>query len=142
MTIGEKIRQIRLSKRMSQTMVTYKCGISVRGLSRIELDGSKPDLRTIEKLAKAFKMTPGQILDWGEKNIQENKVNQSQIEYITEEQQIYLEKLESIPPKNRKQILIIIDTFIKQKVKRKQIRRGLRKKVIAAQGKSGRGAKD
>ena len=138
MTVGEKIRQIRLSKKMSQTMVTYKCGLSVRGLSRIELGGSKPDLRTIEKLAKAFKITPGQILDWGEENIQESEINQ-QIEHITEEENIYLEKLKNIPPKGRKQILKIMDTFVKQKTREKQTQRGLRKKAPASQEKGGGG---
>lgn len=105
MTIGEKIRHIRLSKKMSQTMVTIRCGFSSRNLSRIETGKGLPDLSTLEKLAKAFNMTPGQILDYGE-----TPVN-SDDNILPPKDRELVDKFKSLPFERQKQVLELIDLF-------------------------------
>jgi transcriptional regulator with XRE-family HTH domain len=66
MLIGEKLRQIREEKHLSQGDIEKRTGLLRCYLSRVENGHSIPSLETIEKLAAALEMPLYQIFHTGE----------------------------------------------------------------------------
>lgn len=64
MTIGEKIRFIRLNKKMSQREVAEKCEIADSAIRKYELGIVEPKSKMIEKIAAALGTTPSQLMGW------------------------------------------------------------------------------
>ena len=63
--LAKRLRQLRKKQRLTQEAVSERAGISVRHYQQLE--SSKPhavQLNTLEKLAKAFKITPSKLLDF------------------------------------------------------------------------------
>ncbi|MCL2369861.1 MAG: helix-turn-helix domain-containing protein [Firmicutes bacterium] len=56
MTIGEKIKELREKKGLSQRALSLKCDISNATISRIEQDAVYPELETLIKIAKALQV--------------------------------------------------------------------------------------
>lgn len=54
MTIGEKIRQLRTEKGMTQKELGSKCGLADSAIRRYELGGANPKIDTITKIANAL----------------------------------------------------------------------------------------
>lgn len=54
MTIGEKIRQLRKEKNMSQADLSYATGLSKGAISMYELNARRPKIETLEVLADYF----------------------------------------------------------------------------------------
>ncbi len=52
--LGEKIKEIRKSRKLSQDELSEKIGIDPKHLSRIEVGRSFPSLDTLERIAKAL----------------------------------------------------------------------------------------
>ena len=70
--IGEKIRQIRESKKISQEKMEELTGIARTNISSYENGKTKPNLETIEKFAKALKIHPTELLyGYSEKKLHE-----------------------------------------------------------------------
>ena len=66
MTIGERIRQLREDRKMSQDELAQRCGYKSRSsINKIELSRKLPADK-IEILAKALGTTPGYIMGWEE----------------------------------------------------------------------------
>lgn len=61
MTLGEKLRQTRLSKGLSQSQVAGGC-VTRNMLSQIENDQASPSMRTLEHLARALDVSVGWLL--------------------------------------------------------------------------------
>ena len=61
MTLGQKLRQIRLSKGLSQSQVAGDC-VTRNMLSQIENDQASPSMRTLEHLAQALGVSVGWLL--------------------------------------------------------------------------------
>lgn len=61
MTLGEKIRALRLERGLSQKQLAGNC-ITRNMLSQIENDQAKPSMRTLEYLAQALDVDAGQLL--------------------------------------------------------------------------------
>ena len=59
---GEKIKRIRLSKKMSQGDLAKKLDVGPAYVSKIERGIQNVSLRGIEKLAKALCVSPDQLL--------------------------------------------------------------------------------
>lgn len=53
-TFGEKIKQLRAEKGITQEKLASKAGVSVDFLSLIERGKNAPSFKNIEKIAKAF----------------------------------------------------------------------------------------
>lgn len=51
---GEKIKQLRLEKHLSQRELASICGISYSNLNKIENDKAEPSIETLLKLSKAL----------------------------------------------------------------------------------------
>ncbi len=54
--LGERIKEIRRTKGLSQEKLSEKIGIDAKHLSRIEVGGSGPSLDTLAKLAKVLRV--------------------------------------------------------------------------------------
>lgn len=61
MTLGEKIRALRLERGLSQKQLAGDC-ITRNMLSQIEHDQAKPSMRTLEHLARMLAVDPGQLV--------------------------------------------------------------------------------
>lgn len=62
MSIGARIRQLRLSNQLTYANVVERIGCSSGYLSDIEHGRVEPNLHTIRKLATLFDMTPSELL--------------------------------------------------------------------------------
>lgn len=59
---GQKIKKVRLGKRMSQGGLAKKLGVGASYVSKIERGIQNVSLKSIEKLAKALDVSPDQLL--------------------------------------------------------------------------------
>lgn len=58
MTIGERIKKLRLEKGLTQQQLSEKCGIDSANLRKYELGKQNPKFETIERIAKALEVSP------------------------------------------------------------------------------------
>ena len=65
MTIGERIKKIRLEKGMTQKEVAEKCGLFDSAIRRYESGRQNPKIETVEKIANALGVNP-MLLVYGE----------------------------------------------------------------------------
>ena len=61
---GEKIRSIRLSKKVSQEDLAYECGLEYSQINRIELGKINTSVSHLFLIAKALKVAPKDLLDF------------------------------------------------------------------------------
>ena len=62
-TVGDKVRQIRKEKGLTQDQLARQCDIPYTTLTKIESNViTKPSIQTVEKIAKGLKMTIDDIL--------------------------------------------------------------------------------
>lgn len=54
MTIGQQLKSLRKSQKMTQQFVADKVGITRATLSNYEIDRRTPDLKTLKKLAECY----------------------------------------------------------------------------------------
>ena len=66
-TLGEKIRSVRESKKMTQDDMAYDLGITLGAYSRIERGVTDVNLSRIEQIAKILKITMVDLFAQGEK---------------------------------------------------------------------------
>ena len=64
LTLGMKLKVLRLTKEMDLKTLSKKSGVSVVELSNIENDKHKPRIATIKNLAKAFDYDYNQLYDY------------------------------------------------------------------------------
>jgi transcriptional regulator with XRE-family HTH domain len=60
--IGEKLREIRTRRLLTQDELAEKAGVSQSTIANIERDNAEPQFRTIRKLAKALDIEPTELL--------------------------------------------------------------------------------
>lgn len=61
LTVGERIRAIRVSRQMTQRELGEKCGIAEPTIRRYELGGLNPKLSTIERIAVALDVSTAEL---------------------------------------------------------------------------------
>jgi transcriptional regulator with XRE-family HTH domain len=61
--LGANLRSARTQLGMSQEQVADRSGVHATEVSRIEAGKRDPRVSTVERLAKAVKMRPGQLLE-------------------------------------------------------------------------------
>lgn len=59
---GKKMRLIRRKKKLSQEEVSELAGIHVSTYGRIERGENNPPLQTVDKIARALKVKPSELL--------------------------------------------------------------------------------
>lgn len=60
--INTRIKNLRLSRNLTQEEFAEKIGISIQGLSNIERNRYQPTAKMVDKICKVFKITPVQLL--------------------------------------------------------------------------------
>jgi transcriptional regulator with XRE-family HTH domain len=60
--IGEKLREVRTRRLLTQEELAQKAGVSQSTIANIERDNAEPQFRTIRKLAKALDVDPTELL--------------------------------------------------------------------------------
>jgi transcriptional regulator with XRE-family HTH domain len=61
--LGPNLRAARLKLELSQEQVADRSGVHATEVSRIEAGKRDPRVSTVERLAKAVEMRPGQLLE-------------------------------------------------------------------------------
>ena len=61
--LGRNLRAARAKLGMSQEQVSERSGVHATEVSRIESSKRDPRVSTVERLAKAVKMKPGELLE-------------------------------------------------------------------------------
>lgn len=61
--LGGNLREARKNLGMSQEAVAERSGVHATEVSRIEAGKRDPRVSTVERLARAVKMKPGQLLE-------------------------------------------------------------------------------
>lgn len=70
MVIGDRLRQIRESKKMSQGVIEQRTGLLRCYTSRVECGHTIPSLETLQKYAQALEIPLYQLFHDGEKDVQ------------------------------------------------------------------------
>jgi transcriptional regulator with XRE-family HTH domain len=60
--IGEKLREIRTRRLLTQDELAEKASVSQSTIANIERNNAEPQFRTIRKLAKALDIDPTELL--------------------------------------------------------------------------------
>ena len=63
-SLGEKIKEIRLSKKISQTEIAYRCGFDKSNYNTIESGKRNPTITSLLKIAKALDVKVIELLDF------------------------------------------------------------------------------
>jgi transcriptional regulator with XRE-family HTH domain len=61
--LGPNLREARLNLELSQEQVAERSGVHATEVSRIEAGKRDPRVSTVERLARAVKLKPGQLLE-------------------------------------------------------------------------------
>ena len=63
LTFGKRLRKLRKKKKLTQEELAYQAGLEYKYIQRLEgKKPSSPTLNSLEKLAKALKITPSDLL--------------------------------------------------------------------------------
>ena len=62
-TLGANLKAARKNLDLTQEQVAERSGVHATEVSRIEAGKRDPQVSTVEKLAKAVELSPGQLLD-------------------------------------------------------------------------------
>lgn len=60
--INKNIKELRQNNNLTQEEFAEKIGISIQGLSNIERNRYQPAAETVDKICRAFKITPVELL--------------------------------------------------------------------------------
>ncbi len=78
MSLGSKIRDARISLKMTQTQLANKIGVSFNSISDWENDKHKPDIDYLIPLCKNLNVDANYLLSWNEKL---NTINEDKFEH-------------------------------------------------------------
>lgn len=104
MTLGDRLREIRESKGLTQVFVSKKLGIGNTTLSSYENNERKPDPDTLRKLADFYNVSADWLL--GRTDIQEIP------KHFGDKEAIILKELKEVPEENWEEIRTYIN-FLK-----------------------------
>lgn len=66
MTIGEKIKAVRIKKGLTQKQLGERCGMADSAIRRYELGGALPKIGTLRRIASALEVPLYEISDWSQ----------------------------------------------------------------------------
>lgn len=70
MTVGERIKKIRLEKGWTQKQLAEKCNIDPANLRKYESGRQNPKIGTLEKIAESLNVNIGSLIEISEKDLQ------------------------------------------------------------------------
>jgi transcriptional regulator with XRE-family HTH domain len=104
--IGRNIRELRKNKGLSQADLARQTGVSQKVISAYERSYRLPPSTFIPRVAETLGTTPDALYDTGEGKIGGLKKNSLWK---------IVERLESVPEKEREKVYEIIDNYLKRK---------------------------
>ena len=60
--IGDKLKDLRIRRALTQYELADRAGISTNALNRIELNKAEPHMSTLRKLARALNVDPSELI--------------------------------------------------------------------------------
>ena len=100
---GQKLKSIRLSRKLSHEEFAFQCNMQASHIGQLERGQKSPTLDTLNKISDGLNMPLTELLDFGEKDKQENcNITVSKINAY----------LNTLTQKQQEQVLAIIKTFI------------------------------
>jgi transcriptional regulator with XRE-family HTH domain len=60
--IGDRLKNLRIRRALTQQELAERAGISSNALNRIELNKAEPHMSTLRKLAKALDVDPSELI--------------------------------------------------------------------------------
>ncbi len=60
--IGDRLKDLRIRRALTQYELADRAGISTNALNRIELNKAEPHMSTLRKLAKALDVAPAELI--------------------------------------------------------------------------------
>lgn len=85
MTVGERIKKIRLEKGMTQKQVADSCGMADSAIRKYESGQITPKFDTIQRIALALEVNPGELMgliDYGDNIWGPPDMNQGELDEI------------------------------------------------------------
>jgi transcriptional regulator with XRE-family HTH domain len=110
MTLGEKIRSLRVVRKWSQDDLGEKLGIDGRHISRYENDHVKPRQRVLQKMAELFETPLEQLLAT-------NPPGTASITVQDPELRGYIEQIETLDAEDR----LVVKRILKMMVTNKRV---------------------
>lgn len=81
MTLGERIKMLRIQKNLTQQQLATLCGYkSLTTINKIEMGINSVPISTIEKLSFALDVTPAYLMGWDD--VEEDNFTQDEIKII------------------------------------------------------------
>jgi putative transcriptional regulator len=62
--LGQKIREIRKEKNITQIELGYRCNFEQPSIARIEAGRTNPNILTLKKIAEALDVSPEELLNF------------------------------------------------------------------------------
>ncbi len=107
----ERLRELRLVKRVSQTDLSALVGVHVTHINRYEAGRSKPNAKTLQSLSDYFGVSTGFLMEGSTDKIAQARLEDSEL--LSQFQQI-----EKLGAEDKKVVKILLDAFLlKHKVK-------------------------
>lgn len=63
-TFGQRLKRMRKEKGFTQAKLSEKTGIYIKQIGNYEVDGSKPNLATLERICKVLGVTATELLGY------------------------------------------------------------------------------
>jgi transcriptional regulator with XRE-family HTH domain len=109
MTVGERIKEKRIEKGMTQDELAKKAGYKSRSsINKIELSRDLP-LDKVEQVAKILECSPSYLLGWEEEFSIEAAETDVALSNMQKRVKEYSLKLSSLPKEKQEQIMNLID---------------------------------
>lgn len=109
MTVGERIKEKRIEKGMTQDELAKKAGYKSRSsINKIELSRDLP-LDKVEQVAKILECSPSYLLGWEEEFSIESAETDVALTNMEKRVKSYALKLAALPKEKQEQIMNLID---------------------------------
>lgn len=108
MLIGEKIKELRKNKKISQEQLGNAVGVSKMAISYFEKGKKAPSRETLEKIADYFDVTTDYLLGRSE----DPELNEEEDKIVSEEGKNILALIESLPEDERKKAWEQLEMYV------------------------------
>lgn len=107
-SFGENLKEVRISKNISQGKLAEVLGIHPSHVSRYERDEVKPSIDVIKKITDALNISADKLIYGSYDNMAKAAVNDDELLE-------YFHKIQSLPDTDREHIKALLKAFIFQK---------------------------
>lgn len=114
MNIGDKIRELRKNNKLTLKELSERTELSISFISDIENGRRNPRLENLRKIADAFNVEVGELLDENEHFI----IKENPADYTVDELEIEIERLKpkirQLPQEEKDRLLKMINAYLEK----------------------------